>query len=223
MKPLLACVLPLSLVVAMAPSCPAAAARPEAESDAIPVPRDVERQIREVVPKGWSVSVKGSRLVVRRDRPVPVYFSLPNAAPQDPAQPRKPPTNVTFEITLRFLRPISPARYRRLRAENEATAKKLEALRENLRRRVSHKFDDFLPRTDEEKRLVAEYRRAQKTLPHHRLPDSYTKGCSVRTSTSQSPFAVHASAATKKECDRVRETILGLFHGYRHEEGSAPK
>lgn len=45
---------------------------------------------------------------------------------------------------------------------------------------IPHKFDEYSPRTDEEKAIVAEYRQLQKSIHEHVLPDYYSPEQSFR-------------------------------------------
>ena len=73
---------------------------------------------------------------------------------------------------------VSPTEYARLQAENDATRKQLSEMYDQmLHQRISHKFDSFLPKNEEEKKKVDAYNKLKGTT--HHLPDYYFRGVSL--------------------------------------------
>lgn len=177
------------------------------------IPRDAESAVRGVMPKGWAVSIKGESIVIRRDKDVGVF----NTVGLPPMLDERVIVHFTqpYLITLRFRAQVGLEEYKQLRRENAAIDRKLEVLRDGLRAaRIRHKFDDWLPETDEQKSLVAEYRAAQKANPWHRLPDGYTETHSVEIG-DPVPFPLAISRdEERKECEAVMKAVRGLFKSY---------
>jgi hypothetical protein len=199
-----------------------AAPREQEPGEPIRVPREIEKQIRAGVPGGWTVTIKGDTLTVRRDQPVKVFRHVPNEPPR-PADfdfkkdMEKRAVAETYAITLHFRQRVSPEKYREWQKVNARRTETLEEWRRKLRAaQVAHKFDDYVPTTPEQKRLVAEYRKAQKEIPFRRLPNGYTPACSVdvRTSLSGGFGWTLIKKAQNRECGQVNKRIVGLFRTY---------
>ena len=174
------------------------------------VPPQALKAVQGVLPKGWTATVKGVTLTVRREKKIGLYN--PIGAPDLGREPITPTSIEPYEITLRFRPRLTAEAYEKLQKENKATAEKLEAMRDGLRAaRISHKFDDWLPNTPEQKKLVADYRAAQKALPYHRLPDVYTDTHSIDIEDSVRFPLSFANAEEAKECWGVKGDIRGLF------------
>jgi len=221
MRAIAAAVMMSLVVVGTAVVVPAAPREPQ-PGEPIPVLREIEKQVRAGVPQGWTVTVKGDTLTVRRKQPVKVFHHVPN----EPARPadfdfkkdrERRAVAETFAITVRFRQRVSQELYRDWQKVNAQRAEKLEAWRRKLQEaRVGHKFDEYVPTTPEQKRLVAAYRKAQKEIPSKRLPFGYTRTCSIDMQTSLSRGFGHTliNKAEERECKQVHKRIVGLFRAY---------
>jgi len=182
---------------------------------AAPVPRDgptpeTVKALERAVPKGWTVTATGKTVTVKRDAEVSVYN--PVGAP--PRFNDDPPLgfNTKFEIVLTFRGRVSAEAYERMKRENAETEKKLDAHRDGLRAaQIRHKFDDWLPGTPEQEKLVAAYRKAQKELPAHRLPDVFDDLNSVDVARSLHFPLVFTTEREARECADVEAAVRGLF------------
>ncbi|QJW93617.1 hypothetical protein [Frigoriglobus tundricola] len=178
------------------------------------VPPEAVKAVKGALPKGWTAAASGATLTIRCEKKIGLYnpIGLPAALA---AHPPTPTAIEPYEITLRFRPRVTTGAFEELRKENEATAAKLDAMRDELRAAgIVHKFDDWLPDTPEQKKQVADYRAAQKAMPFHRLPDLYTQANSIDIEDSvRSPLAF-TDAEEAKECRRVKEAIRGLFKSH---------
>lgn len=178
------------------------------------VPPEAVKAVKGVLPKGWDASAKGVTLIVRREKKIGLYNPI-GLPPQLDDTPPTASVIEPYEITLQFRPRITAEKYERFEKENGATSAKLEEMRRGLRAAgISHKFDDWLPSTPEQKKLVAEYRAAQKAMPYHRLPDYYTETNSIDVEDSVRFPLTFADAGEAKECDRVKAAIQALFKPY---------
>jgi hypothetical protein len=185
---------------------------------AAPVPRDgptpdTLKAITRAVPKGWTVTATGKTVTVKRDAEVRVHN--PIGAP--PRQPNDPPPgfNTKFEIVLTFRARVSAVEFDRMTAENAETEKKLDALRDGLRAaQIRHKFDEWLPSTPEQEKLVTAYRKAQKELPAHRLPDLYDDTNSIDAANSLRFPLLFTTEPERRECTEVEAAVRALFKSH---------
>jgi len=176
------------------------------------VPPEAVKAVKGVLPKGWDASTKGVTLTVRREKKVGLWDVLD---PGLDGEPPIPTETKTYEITLRFRPRLTAEKYERLVKENESTGAKLEEMRDRLRAaKITHKFDDWVPSTPEQKKLVEEYRAAQKTMPFHHLPDCYTETHSIDIADSVQFPMDFAYADEAKECNRVKAAVHALFKPY---------
>ena len=91
---------------------------------------------------------------------------------------KRPPTLARPGFTLLIESFLSPAEYVRFKAENDAVYKQLDEMYEQmLHQRIDHKFDSFLPKTEEEKKTVDAYDKLKRKI--HHLPDYYFRNMSV--------------------------------------------
>jgi hypothetical protein len=176
-----------------------------------PVPAEAVKAVKGVLPKGWAASVNGTTLTVRREKKVGLHN--PIGQPFDYFE--KPPVPLftePYEITLRFRPRVTAETYEKLLKENKAITEKLEAMRDGLRKaQITHKFDEWLPNTPEQKKLVADYRAAQKAMPYHRLPDLYTDTNSIDLHDSVRFPLCFTDVEVAKECETVKQAIRKLF------------
>lgn len=203
---LIACVV-CGAVVAVHPLSAKAPVPPEL------VTPEVVKAVQGVLPKGWTASVKGTTITARREKKVGFNLAVGLDAFEGP--PPTPDYVQTYEISLQFRPRMTAEKYDKMRKENDEIDKKLDAMRDKLRAaQISHKFDDWLPSTPEQKKLVAEYRAMQKAMSYHRLPDLYNDASSIDLADSVDPFLGFASGEEAKECQGVKEAICKLYKSH---------
>ena len=164
------------------------------------------KRIGAVLPKGWSVSTKGSMVTVRRDKAVRGEQFWANMSSAD-----KPEiVTWTYCIPLRFAPSMTADQYRRMRAENKATQAKLEEMRKKMGH-IAHKFDSYIGLTPADKKLVADYNKMR--ARHHRLPDAFAPDAVVyfEGGYSSSPFSRITDPKVWTECSTVRNKVRGMF------------
>ena len=169
------------------------------------------KNVRAELPKGWSATYdkEYSWLEVSRDEAVSSMSGLPNSPLYE-----KPERRI-FRFAFRVMPAVSPDEYHRWSTENAKIQKQATALYEDLvKRRVSQKFDSFMPRTDSERTDVARYEALKASL--HILPDFYFHDISLRWQLG-SPGA-HAIIITedkiRDECTRVQKRVMKLLSKY---------
>jgi hypothetical protein len=180
-------------------------------AEQIAVPETVVRQARAAVPEGWTVEAKGDLLLVRRKKPVEVVRHLPNGPADGRGEP--PHTAEEYVLAFRFVPYLSEAGYERRLAEIARREQDLEALRAKLRH-VTNKFDEYLPDTPEDKKLVAAYEVAKKQLSGLRPPDYFTETHGIEEKPPLSVFASLASEKERDECELVRARVTLPFERY---------
>jgi glutathione peroxidase len=182
-----------------------AQASPEAALSKAVVSKHAKR-IGAVLPKGWSVSMKGSMVTAQRDKEVRGEQLEVNA----PAMRKPKIVTWTFRILLRFAPPMTAKQYHRMREENKATEAKLAAMREKMRH-ITHKFGSYIGLTQADKKLVADYNKIRARL--HRLPDAFASDAVVyfEGGYSSSPFTTITDPKVRTECSAVRNKVRGLF------------
>jgi hypothetical protein len=177
--------------------------------------------VRAALPKGWSVScnkMEGS-LTISRDQPVLLWHeAIPNAVTELPgkclaAKPAPEP----YQFVLGIAPKMNPADYRRLDAENAEHQKQQDALYQQLERmgvRTGMGYDAFLPQSDGQRAVVAQYKAAKDA--HHRLPDFYFGDFSLDWRWNGPKYAQSGpqDETIRKECDRVREQVTQIFSKY---------
>jgi hypothetical protein len=178
------------------------------------VPPDALKAVKAKLPAGWTATVKGATLTVRRDKKVSLA-NIIGISPDPDGRPLAPDRTEFYEVTLTFRPRVTAVAFEDMEKENAETEKKLDKLRDGLRAaRITHKFDDWLPDTPEQKKLVAEYRAAQKALPYHRLPDLYTDTNSIDLADSVHFALGFTDAAEAKECRDTRDALRALFKAH---------
>jgi len=169
------------------------------------------KNIRAELPKGWSATYdrEYSWLEVSRDESVSSLSGLPNSPLNE-----KPERRI-FAFAFRVVPVVSPGEYHRWSTENAKVQKELTALYEGLvKRRVSQKFDSFIPGTDTERTDVARYNALKASL--HILPDFYFRDISLRWGLGSPGDAINISDdKIRDECSRVQERVLKLLSKYR--------
>lgn len=164
------------------------------------------QSICKVIPNGWTVSYKteDSWLAISKDDPVWLRSESPNAS--SAAEPEKG----QFTLAFRISPAISSAQYEQLAAENTNTRKEMADIYQDLiNRRVNRKFDEFFPKNDTDKAIVARYETLKKSL--HELPEYYYRDISLETGL---PPVDITDAKNHDECSRVQEEVLNLLFKY---------
>jgi hypothetical protein len=171
---------------------------------------DLMQAIRGSLPKGWTASYeKDSAWVeVSRDALVLATSALPNGPPDEKPERSK------FCFAFRIVPAVSSAEYKRLSRENATIQKKLQVMYEDLRKTIDHKFDDFLPRTENDVAAVARYEALKQTL--HDLPHFHYRevGLKWELSSPDNPMIGIIDDAARDECDSVRSKVVSLLSKY---------
>ena len=161
---------------------------------------------------GWSVSLDGNEITVRRAEPAAFAYQLPNA--MDGAKPLDGGRR-TVRYVLRFAPRMTTDEYEKLAAVNAASDREYDKLHRAVG--LPHKFDQFVANTPEEEASVAAFREAVAKLPRHNLPDLYTPEYSVYFAQTGDGGAVASWVAddgVRAECGDVRDTLLKYFGMY---------
>jgi hypothetical protein len=192
-----------------------------AKEQPVRVPKELAKRIKSLLPKGWTMVARGDTFIVRRLKPAQFYCPI-----NQPAFPtkeaflaylRKHSPESKYELSLRFRPRVSHKEYAQLSAQNDQTSKRLEVMRDKLGH-IPHKFDDYLPSTPEDKRLVREYQQAKAKLPRHRLPDMYSAQHSIYLTRVPVRGWEFVEEETGQECNKVADNIRVLFKPYRQGE-----
>lgn len=169
-------------------------------------------RIAERLPQGWSVTADRNTIRVRRWDLVELGVPAVNA----PAGTEGPIWTEAwpYVIVLNFQPPITPAELQRRGEANARREEELIAFRVKLRN-VPRKFDEYLPATSDEKKLVEQYRKAQKKLPYFELPTLFDDDCAVvikdTLSDPRAEFRYVLDPEVKAECDAVHEEVTLMF------------
>ena len=173
------------------------------------------RRLREAVGDHyWKVEVRDREIIIEAPRSVAFAYTPAGAPAGVPADKEELTRLKVCRYTLRFGRRLPEAEYKRLRGEHQAMMKKYEALQARVRH-IDHKFDHYLPSSEADKKLLAEYRRAVAKLGFLDLPDLYTPDHSIRLYRSWAVTREYPKA--KRVSVRVQEledTLLKLFGVY---------
>lgn len=170
-------------------------------------------RVRAVVDqRGWTVTADGNEITISLREPVAMRHHPPGAASAEEAQAGVPAGELLLKLTLRFAPKLSSVEYERLAAANAAS----DVKRDKLHRAVglSHKFDDFVWSTPEEKSRVEDYHRAVSQLLRHDLPDFYTPEYSVHFLHHWHAWSSPADDAVAKEWMRIEEQLTRSFGMY---------
>jgi len=159
------------------------------------------RGIRGELPKGWAVSYDEEYewLEVSRNEAIVSLSALPNGDLFEESEQR------TFAFAFRVIEAVNLKDYRRLRADNERTKTLMIAMyQDRTNKRISHKFDSFVPKNKEEEMAVAQYEALKKSL--HTLPDFYFGTISLRWAFNSSDNRVMSIVddRVRDECTRVQ-------------------
>jgi hypothetical protein len=168
-------------------------------------------RVRKLTRDGWTVSLNGNEITIRRDKPVAVALVVPNMAP---GQKPLPDGEATVRFVLRFAPRMPADEYDRLAAENAKSADEYGRLHRAVG--LPHKFDDFIAKTDEEEERVRAFREAVAKLPRHDLPVLYAPDHSIFVVTADAGFSCRfpADEAVCAEVLDVGHTLERYFGMY---------
>jgi hypothetical protein len=167
------------------------------------------QSIQGSLPPGWTASLERetSWIQVARMAPVLSTSTAPNVNPFEPPQPRE------FWFAFRVMPHLSDAEHRRRHMQNLTLAREASAIHDELvRRRVSRKFDSFLPQTDEERQLATNYERLKSAA--HVLPTHHYRDIGLEL---YEPTVSANNERESRECRAVYEKTLRLLKKYRDE------
>lgn len=174
--------------------------------------RALATRVEALLPAGWSASHADGVLVVRRNDPVRVVNMI-NAPPMESEKDilaRSFPCE--YRITVRLGERLTAERLAEMRRHNKEVAETLVRLAEKMRH-ITHKFDDYLPTTPEDERLVKEYRAAQAL--YREIPRYHYNGFPVAVTSEPSDALQFALPQEWQECQKVRTMVLSCLEEYR--------
>jgi beta-lactamase regulating signal transducer with metallopeptidase domain len=187
---------------------------------AIETALDIGRKL----PNGWTTEAKDNRVTIRRAAPVEVVWQPPSS----PANAKPRHDSDVFEINVDFGPAMTAPELQAMKEANQAREARLEELRKQLRP-LPHKGDDWIARTEQDKTLIAEFRKAERDNPYHQIPDGFADDFSVTVRDSHSaPLAFDRSTgriedrggghwsgiqpqAVSDECVEVVKLLGGMF------------
>jgi len=175
------------------------------------------RNVRAELPKGWTASYDKELAWLEISRDETVFLGL--TTPNQPPSLLEKRSKGRFFFAFRVVAAVQPVEHRRLSAENAKIQKEADMLYDELiKRRIDHKFDDFSPRTNEEKEAVARYEALKKSF--HRLPEFYFGDISLEwgINAPDNPLIVVDDERIRDECRRIQEKIIGLLTKYEKAE-----
>ena len=174
------------------------------------------QKVRAELPKGWTARYdkEYSWLEVSRDESVLALSAVPNGSPDEKSE------RWQFRFSFRVLPFVPHLEYQRLSVENEKIQKKAHEIYEALgKRHVDQKFDNFFPKTDEDKQMVAQYEALKKSL--HRLPNFYFRdiGLDWLFNSPDNPKIDVLDEGVRDECENVRNIVISLLSKYDATKG----
>jgi hypothetical protein len=181
------------------------------------------RRMRDILPGGWTVTVRGNSVLVARDKPVqwleqeingPAFSNQAEWDAYEKARVRPGPYCLEF----RFGPKMSVAEYDRLNAANAAVEKERDQLRTDAED-LPHKFDSFVATTPQEAVRLAAYDQALAKLTFNELPDLYCRDFSVALSASTDGLRSVYGKEDSEECHTVKLALQALFERYEAPHG----
>ena len=158
---------------------------------------------------GWAVEAQGNDIVVRRQKAVALARVSINSIDGKPSLEGEG----TIEVVLRFAPKMMMDDYERLSAINAASDKEYDRLHRAVG--LSHKFDDFIATTAEEKDRVKAFREAVSKLPRHQLPDLYAPDYSIYFLRHPENGIYPVDAEFRAERQAVEDALMRYFGVYR--------
>jgi len=165
-------------------------------------------EIRESIPKGWTVSYDKPNSLVRvtRDEPVLIATGGFNTDGRDV------PVKDQYEFWLSVSARMPSEEYRRLKIEDAETKKEMSALYDDLRHRgVQGMGDEFNPENASDKVLVKRYDALKASL--HDLPEFYFQDLDIRTEPWWNSESI-VDDKIRDESKRIKEQVLKLLSCY---------
>ena len=172
------------------------------------VTRNVDK-LRKVLPKGWTVIAEKAAIKVVRDEPVEWYN--PRNLPSGDLKELKSKGFVErsqYVMTLEFAPPTTEVELAKLRNENTDIHKKMDAMLLKMEP-ILHKFDSFIPRNKDERKLCDEYKALKASL--HRIPNIVIPDASVFLTPSVGVYTLFYSYDVEKQCRLVLQIVEGVF------------
>lgn len=183
---------------------------------------ELVEKLSKVLPSGWSVSLNTTSIHIQRDEPLLLIRAdgLPN--PPFPGildTPERGHYLITFVCFEKFL---SVTDVQRLRNENEAREKTIYAFQNKLSdiptkrgfyREVDMGPSYYRPRSDLERRKVAEFKDYWDKTPKHELPNVYFKERSFKLDGTWH-YEQPVDRDEKVEVENVRKQIEQLVQKY---------
>ena len=176
------------------------------------VPSELTAKVRAQLPKGWSTTETGNALIVARDEPIQLVsrINMPGHAMGDPEPDHFNETvDRHYAIILRFGELYTPEQVRGLQAANTALDRRLDEMR-NAMHDINHKFDSYLPSTDEQKRCVEAYKQAKASRKS--VPNYHTQKNAVFV--TDSVGWTETITSRKQEIAEVKQKVLGVLQAY---------
>lgn len=165
--------------------------------------------IQKNIPKGWLVTYEPEYnwIEVVMQRPVMPSPNNPNISIDERSALGR------YRFTFRVETYISPVDYKKQSEENSKIRRQLNAMSVDMRL-ISHKFDSFPSKNDEEQKKVNEYNALKGQLLH--LPDFYYKDISLSWGMAEGKSSVSSVVEdnARKECNQTLETVLGIVSKY---------
>jgi hypothetical protein len=173
----------------------------------------IEKQART---DGWVIEWKGNEIIVRRKLEVDMSVATINAPITGKyGDGTTSDGKGTIQYTLRFAPNVSMDDYERMVEVNKESSKEYDRLHRAVG--LTHKFDDFIATTAEEKDRVRKFREAVAKLTYHELPDLYTPDHSLYFRSELNGRVMRPFPTDKKireECAAVEEKLKLGFGKY---------
>jgi hypothetical protein len=168
-------------------------------------------KINEKLPTGWIATYEPeySCLEVSRSKKVLTLSTVMNAPPDEKSILRR------YSFAFRLGKHMSIEEHSNKNHQNNKATKALGVLYDQLiARRVSHKFDSFMPDNEQDRVLVSQYNQLKKSL--HDLPKFYFNDLSLSWiyGSPQKEWHYVIDKKIRNECNSVRVDILSILTKY---------
>lgn len=183
-------------------------------SNPTPNPRSIKllvNTLRKVIPISWSVKFdKETRsVIIKRRDPFLAVSGQPNS------EPYKEPELVEYAICYDIQHGISIAEFNSRKQHNLGLKTEAMKLYDILvSRKMTRKFDDFIPRTTEDAEIVKEYKIIKTSfleLPHYYYRDT---SLTCNYGGSLRPVFIPAENTQLMECQSVEKKNLSILSSY---------
>ncbi|OHB74214.1 MAG: hypothetical protein A2Z34_10295 [Planctomycetes bacterium RBG_16_59_8] len=173
--------------------------------------RQLKRRVEALLPVGWSASRAEGVLVVRRNDPVRMANMLNASAMESEKDILDRSFLCEYRITVRLGERLTAEELADMRHHNEEVSETIARLTEKMRH-ITHKFDDYLPTTPEDERLVKEYRDPQAL--YREIPRYHFNGFSAVVTSEPSEILQFSSPQEWQECNTVRAAVISCLKEY---------